>query len=111
MSDEPSRLTQVTKLSPELEAALPVHRKEKKVKDSALGALFMLVGLGVIGLAGYIAYSHQKDPNLILIGGIGAFGAAFMCIGGIVADKETFLPALRGFADLVFEYLKLKKAS
>ena len=71
----------------------PKHRRVEKVKNSMLGLVIMLLGVGAFAFTGYLAL--QPTPNyVILVGGL-AVGAVLLAWGGLAADRETFGPVLK----------------
>ena len=99
-------MTGVATLPAELRRA-PRHRQEKKVKDSAVGWVFVILGVLVLGFVGYLAYLTHSAPNLWLLGGGVVVACGLMVFGGVVADRETFLPVASAFLSMV---LRAKKA-
>lgn len=100
-------LTDCTKLSGEL-AAIPRHRREKKVKASVLGMVVMLVGVGVLAFTGFLAM--RPEPSVLVLGGGAVLGGVILAFGGLAADRETFWPALIGIGRLAVNIIKARKA-
>jgi hypothetical protein len=98
-------LTGVASLPPELRRA-PRHRQEKKVKDSAIGWVFVLLGLLGLCLTGYLAYVTHAAPNLWLLGGCAVVSFSVSVFGGLIADRETFMPVASAFVSLVLRVRK-----
>lgn len=71
----------------------PKKRREQKVKNSMLGLIIMLLGVGVFAFTGYLTLT--PDPNLIILGGGVGVGAILLAFGGLAADRETFGPVLK----------------
>lgn len=85
----------------------PKHRRDKKVKDSAVGWVFVLLGLVGLCMTGYLAYVTHAAPNLWLLGGCAVVSFSVAVFGGLIADRETFMPVASAFVGLV---LRAKKA-
>lgn len=105
----PLSLSACTKLPADLEEKLKSHpgRKEKKVKASASGFGIMLFGFGAIAATFWLA-SRPTVPDLKVLAGGALLGVAIVAYGGLVADPETFGPALAGLTRYV---LRLKPKS
>lgn len=102
-------LTSLTQLPPDLEEQLACAqgRRDKKIKDSALGFVIVLVGIAVLALAGYLAI--EKTDWKVLAGAAGV-GILFVFTGGLVADKETFWPVVRGIVAVAVTLIKARKS-
>ena len=83
---------QKVKVNGGLEKA-PKSRREAKVKNSLLGIVIMLMGVGAFVFTGYLAL-QPKPAYPILIGAL-VVGAVLLAWGGLAADRETFGPVLK----------------
>jgi len=98
-----ANLTGLTKLTGELKKA-PKARKEKKVKDSALGIVVIALALPVLAFTGFLAL--RPNPSLVVLGGGAGIGMVLLAFGALIADKETVLPVLRAMVGLVIKARK-----
>ena len=71
----------------------PKHRRVEKVKNSMLGLVIMLLGIGAFVFTGYLAV-QPKPAYPILVGAL-VVGGILLAWGGLAADRETFGPVLK----------------
>ena len=83
---------QKVKVNGGLEKA-PKKRRDAKVKNSLLGIVIMLMGVGAFVFTGYLAL-QPKPVYPVMIGAV-VVGAVLLAWGGLAADRETFGPVLK----------------
>lgn len=71
----------------------PKKRREAKVKNSLLGLVIMLLGVGAFVFTAYLAV--QPAPKYPILIGALVVGGILLAWGGLAADRETFGPVLK----------------
>ena len=73
--------------------AVPKEKFGAMLVRTGIGGLFVLIGIGVLGVAGYVVVVNQAITLLALIAG--AVGLGFLLIGATVWSSQIVVSAMK----------------